>query len=122
MNTTTDENDGQSAISAAAAALGGISTPKKAAASRENGKLGGRPRKAARLTQAQRTALDGCTRQGAGRPVEIWRLRQGDTLAVWETGDDGKQVGTGRTAIVNVGSRTVLYISLDDGTELKLVR
>lgn len=30
-------------VSAAAAALGSISTPKKAASSRENGKLGGRP-------------------------------------------------------------------------------
>ena len=30
--------------SAAAAALGSISTPKKAASSRENGKLGGRPK------------------------------------------------------------------------------
>lgn len=60
MNTTTDENDGQSAISAAAAALGSISTPRKAAASRENGKLGGRPRKATMLTSAQQSALDGC--------------------------------------------------------------
>ncbi len=32
-------------ISEAARALGSIRTPKKAAASRENGKLGGRPRK-----------------------------------------------------------------------------
>jgi hypothetical protein len=61
MNTTTDENGDQSAISAAAAAMGSISTPKKAAASRENGKLGGRPRKAATLTSAQQSALDGCT-------------------------------------------------------------
>jgi len=64
----------------------------------------------------------GGTRTGAGRPVESWRLKNGDTLAVWETGDDGKQIGTGRMAIVNIGSRTVLYISLDDGTEIKLVR
>lgn len=64
----------------------------------------------------------GGKRQGAGRPVESWRLKNGDTLAVWETGDDGKQIGAGRVATVNVGSRTVLYISLDDGTEIKLVR
>jgi len=64
----------------------------------------------------------GGKRQGAGRPVESWRLKNGDTLAVWEIGDDGKQIGTGRTAIVNVGNRTVLFISLDDGTEIKLVR
>ena len=35
----------ENAITNAAAALGSISTPKKAASSRENGKLGGRPRK-----------------------------------------------------------------------------
>lgn len=64
----------------------------------------------------------GGARPGAGRPVESWRLRNGDTLAVWEIDDDGKQVGAGRTAIVNVGSRIVLYITLDDGTEIKLVR
>jgi len=56
------------------------------------------------------------------RLTESWRLKNGDTLAVWEIGDDGKQIGTGRTAIVNVGNRTVLFISLDDGTEIKLVR
>lgn len=64
----------------------------------------------------------GGARPGAGRPVESWRLRNGDTLAVWEIGDDGKQIGMGRIATVNVRSRTVLYISLDDGTEIKLVR
>lgn len=41
MNELKKENP----ITSAAAALGSISTPKKAASSRENGKLGGRPRK-----------------------------------------------------------------------------
>ena len=71
---------------------------------------------------AGKPGRSGGKRDGSGRPVESWRLRSGDTLAVWETDDKGNQIGTGRLAIVNVGSRTVLYISLDDGTELKLVR
>lgn len=45
--TTKPKDSGKvSAISAAAALLGSISTPKKAAAVRANGKLGGRPKKA----------------------------------------------------------------------------
>jgi hypothetical protein len=71
---------------------------------------------------AGKPGRSGGKRPGAGRPVESWRLKNGDALAVWETDDNGKQVGTGRMAIVNIGSRTVLYISLDDGTEIKLVR
>jgi len=40
-------------VSQAAAALGSISTPRKAAASRENGKLGGRPRRVVNMTRDQ---------------------------------------------------------------------
>ena len=63
----------------------------------------------------------GGTRQGAGAPVRTWRLRTGDTLAVWEH-TDGKQVGLGRLAEILIISRNVLVIRLDDGTEIKLVR
>jgi len=38
-------------ISSAASALGSISTPKKAASSRENGRLGGRPRSGGPITR-----------------------------------------------------------------------
>jgi hypothetical protein len=40
-------------ISEAARALGSIKTPKKAASSRENGKLGGRPRKDAQRPEIE---------------------------------------------------------------------
>lgn len=42
----------QSEISKAAAALGSIRTERKASASRENGRKGGRPRKATTMKQA----------------------------------------------------------------------
>ena len=52
----------------------------------------------------------------AGRKPRTWTLKQGDTLALW--------VGSasGNMATVNVSSRSVLYLRLDDGTEIKLVR
>ena len=41
----TERMTGYQALAQAASALGKIKTPKKAAASRENGKKGGRPKK-----------------------------------------------------------------------------
>ena len=53
-------------VSAAAAALGSISTPKKAASSRENGKKGGRPRGINLSTLIDRYGANGVIRIDAG--------------------------------------------------------
>ena len=71
---------------------------------------------------AGKPGRSGGTRPGAGRPPQSWRLQQGDTCAAWEISQDGKQVGMGRLATVEIVNRSVLYIRLDDGTQIKLVR
>lgn len=70
---------------------------------------------------AGKPGRSGGKRDGAGRKPESWRLHDGDVLAAWET-LDGHQVGLGRLATVQVVSRSVMVIRLDDGTEIKLVR
>lgn len=63
----------------------------------------------------------GGKRAGAGPPIRKWTLRTGDTLATWEQVTGGAQA-PGRLATIEVVSRTVLIIRMDDGTEIKLVR
>lgn len=70
---------------------------------------------------AGKPGRSGGPRPGAGAKVRTWRIKNGDTLAVWEH-TDGKQVGLGRLAEILIVSRNVLVIRLDDGTEIKLVR
>ena len=70
---------------------------------------------------AGKPGRSGGARPGAGRPPQSWRLKDGDTCAAWEF-QDGRQIGLGRLATVQIKSRTILVIRLDDGTEIKLVR
>jgi hypothetical protein len=71
---------------------------------------------------AGKPGRSGGPRPGAGAPVRTWRLRNEDFLAVWEEDPDGQQIGAGQLAQVRVVSRTLLIITLHDGSQLKLVR
>lgn len=73
---TYDGNTGRRINSDAAAALGSISTPKKAASSRENGKLGGRP-KAEVFEMNWETNGFKAWQTKKGVVVEIWNRNQG---------------------------------------------
>ena len=71
---------------------------------------------------AGKPGKSGGRREGAGAKVRTWRLRNEDFLAVWEKDPDGQQIGADRLAQVRVVSRTVLIITFQDGSQLKLVR
>lgn len=71
---------------------------------------------------AGKPGKSGGRREGAGAKVRTWRLRNEDFLAVREKDPDGQQIGADRLAQVRVVSRTVLIITFQDGSQLKLVR
>ena len=65
----------------------------------------------------------GGSRPNAGRKPQSWRLRAGDQMLAQELYTaTGKAASLTRLATVEIESRTILVIHLDDGTDIRLVR
>ena len=64
----------------------------------------------------------GGARSGSGRKPQSWRLRTDDELLAQELDTTGKPAKMPRLAPIEVESRTVLIVHMDDGTDLRLVR
>ena len=64
----------------------------------------------------------GGARSGSGRKPQSWRLCNNDEMLAQELDASCKPVKMPRLATIEVESRTVLVIHLDDGTDLRLVR
>ena len=64
----------------------------------------------------------GGARSGSGRKPQSWHLRNDDQLLAQELDATGKPASMPRLATIEVESRTVLVIHLDDGTDIRLVR
>lgn len=64
----------------------------------------------------------GGARPNSGPKLQSWRLHTDDELLAQELDANGKPASMPRLATIEVESRTVLVIHLDDGTDLRLVR
>ena len=65
----------------------------------------------------------GGARPNSGPKLRSWRLRAGDQMLAQEIyAETGKAASMTRLATVEVESRTILVIHLDDGIDLRLLR